>query len=369
MDVAKAQVTAVTATEQVVVAAVAAAQATAVTAAEQVKVAAVATGTAMSRAPDAAIRPSAAAGASSIKEVQVDKIIVQLPNGKFVVPQPSQLVQLRLAVDTVASQYQALGEEDEDVGYKYVRDAGLQTYESYGCPVIDDYSDALAVLTSSYHPVVITEQRFPRDIFGEVLGSLCGQCETWFKPLVYVGGATAPCPVCYIQSALEDDLTSSKVLPLKKTRNNGAPAAGCGGSSVADKNHDTGMSITPGAATRSTAAEHAKKKEEEEKLKAVSERRRLEEEERKVDEVDFEPLPARVIVPLSPVQTKVMQSLFPDATNATETLQDDPSETTNTTSRRSNRIAVIEDAVHRAIQRRSEGNQRVCQLSGEYHLT
>ena len=54
---------AVTATEQVVVAAVAAAQATAVTAAEQVKVAAVATGTAMSRAPDAAIRPSAAAGA------------------------------------------------------------------------------------------------------------------------------------------------------------------------------------------------------------------------------------------------------------------------------------------------------------------
>ena len=121
------------------------------------------------------------------------------------------------------------------------------------------------------------------------------------------------------------------------------------------------MSITPGAATRSTAAEHAKKKEEEEKLKAVSERRRLEEEERKVDEVDFEPLPARVIVPLSPVQTKVMQSLFPDATNANETLQHDPSEMTNTTSRRSNRIAGIEDAVHRAIQRRSEGNQRVCQ--------
>ena len=275
--------------------------------------------------------------------------------------QLSQLVRLRLAVDTVGSQYQALSEEDEDVGYKYVRDAGLQTYESYGCPVIDDYSDALAVLTSSYHPVVITEQRFPRDIFGEVLGSLCGQCETWFKPLVYVGGATAPCPVCYIQSALEDDHTSSKVLPLKKTRNNGAPAAGCGGSSVADKNHDTGMSITPGAATRSTAAEHAKKKEEEEKLKAVSERRRLEEEERKVDEVDFEPLPARVIVPLSPVQTKVMQSLFPDATNANETLQHDPSETTNTTSRRSNRIAVIEDAVH-ASKLRLERNLLVREL-------
>jgi hypothetical protein len=133
------------------------------------------------------------------EEVEVDLIIVQLPNGKFVVTQLSQLVQLRFAVETCVSQYQALSEEDEDVDYEYTRDAGLQTFEIYGCTVIDQYNHALAALTSSYHPVVITEQRHPRDIFGEVLGSCCGKCSTWFK-LVIVGGATAPCPLSAISN-------------------------------------------------------------------------------------------------------------------------------------------------------------------------
>jgi hypothetical protein len=119
------------------------------------------------------------------------------------------------------------------------------------------------------------------------------------------------------------------------------------------------------AVATAAAAEHAKKKEEEEKLKAVSERRRLEEEERKVDTEPLSDIADNV--PISPALTKEIQSLFPDATNATKALQDDPSETVEdvtketTDTRKSNRLAANEDALH-ASKLRQERNLLVCEL-------